>query len=258
MTAIMEPTVITTEAAEPAVDTSKFDFSLLVGRELTLFSGQYPGRPLKSKVVVARGGEIAIDRGGGAGLIDNLVNNQPVTVRVEYKGQQVTMPATLKRTGNSGCRLILGEKVMPLSRRRFPRALMCRPVKLAVMPVATFQRSKLAHLRWMQTVTVDVSAGGTLIDFSSALEYPTYLFLHLDLEEILLPALVLGQVRHSLPMDAGHFRVGVEFIVREARDKHFSIVTLKQLPAQVFEFDELKRQTFNKTVMAWMHDNERK
>jgi len=244
-----------TKPKRPAVDASRFDFSLLVGHELTLFSEQFPGKPLKSKVILASDGELSIDRSGGCSLIDSLVSNQQVTMRVTYKGQQINVPATLKRSDGGKCRVIIGNKVVPLSRRRFTRVFLSRPVKLAVIPVSTFNRNKLARLRWLETVTVNISGGGVLIDFSSCLEKPTYLFLNIDLAEFPLPPLVLGQVLYSLPRDNGHFLVGLEFIVREEREKRFSLTTLKQLPQVVFEYGKQERIELNNKITAWMQDN---
>ena len=239
----------------PAVDASRFDFSLLVGHEMTLFSQQFPGKPLKSKVILARDGEVSIDRSGGSGLIDNLVNNQKVTMRVTYKGQQISVPATLKRSGGGRCRIIVGEKVVPLSRRRFTRVFLSRPVKLAVIPVSTFNRNKLAQLRWLETATINISGGGALIDFSSCLENPTYMFLNIDLAEFPFPPLMLGQVLYSLPRDNGHFHIGLEFIVREERERRFSLTTLKQLPHVVFEYGRQERIKLNDKITAWMQNN---
>ncbi len=240
---------------QPTIDASLFDFSLLVGRELTLFSEQFPGKPLKSRVIVANSREISIDRSGGSALIDNLISNQKIIIRVEYKGQQLAVPATLKRSDGGKCRILLGEKVVPLSRRRFARALISRPVKLAAMPVSTFHRSKLARLRWLETVTLDISGGGVLIDFSSCLACPTYLFLHLDLGEFPFPPLMLGQALYSLPRNNGGYYTGLEFIIRENRERHFRPNTLSQLPPVVFKYGKAKRIELNKRIQAWMQNN---
>ena len=238
-----------------AIDASCFDFSLLVGREVTLFSSQFPGKPLKSRVVLANNQEISLDRSGGSSLIDNLVSNQKITVRMGYKGQQLTIPATLKRGDGGKCRIVLGKKVVPLSRRRFTRAVITRPVKLAAVPISTFHRNKLGRLRWMETVTVDISGGGALIDFSNSLVSPTYLFLHIELEEVFFPSLVLGHVLYSLPRDKSNYHIGLEFIIREDREKHFPPSTLKQLPMVVFEFGKNERIELNKRIFAWKQNN---
>lgn len=244
-----------TRPKRPAVDASRFDFSLLVGHELTLFSEQFPGKPLKGKVILVSNGELSIDRSGGSDLIDNLVSNQKVIMRMAYKGQQISVPATLKRSNGGKCRIIIGNTVVPLSRRRFTRVFLSRPVKLAVMPVPSFRRSKLARLRWVETVTINISGGGALIDSSSYLENPTCLFLNIDLGQFSFPPLVLGQVMYSLPRDAGHFQVGLEFIVKEMRDNRFPLPILKQLPRVVFEYGEQERSQLDNKITAWMQNN---
>ena len=245
-----------TKLKSPTVEASRFDFSLLVGHELTLFSEQFPGKPLKSKVILASDGELSIDRSGGSGLIDNLVSNQKITMRVTYKGQQINVPATLKRSDGGKCRVIIGNKVVPLSRRRFTRVCLSRPVKLAVIPVSTFNRNKLERLRWLETVTVNISGGGVLIDFSSGLEKPSYLFLNIDLAEFPFPPLVLGQVVYSLPRDNDHFHIGLEFIVREARENHFAFTILKEFPQVVFQYGKQERVELNNKITAWTQDNQ--
>jgi hypothetical protein len=244
-----------TKSKRSIVDASRFDFSLLVGKELTLFSEQFPGKPLKSKVILASEGELSIDRSGGSGLIDNLVSNQKVTMRVNYKGQQINVPATMKRSDGGKCRIIIGNKVVPLSRRRFTRVCLSRPVKLAIIPVSTFNRNKLERLRWLETVTISISGGGVLIDFSSSLEKPSYLFLNIDLAEFSFPALVLGQLVYSLPRDDDHFNIGLEFIIREAGKKHFSLTTLNEFPQVVFQYGKQERIELNNKITAWMQDN---
>ncbi len=241
-----------TRPEESHLDATQFDFSQLVGHNLMLFSKQFPGRSLKSRVVLVSDREITIDRSGSSGLIDSLVNNQKVTIQVDYKGQQVAVPATLRRNATGACKIILGEKVVPLRRRRFTRVTMSCPVKLAAVPVATFNPQKLAHLRWLETVTINVSPGGTLIDFTSRLESPTYLFMNIALKDFSFPSLVLGQVLYSLPGETGHFHVGVEFIVREIRQRRFPRITLKRLPPEVFEYNEAQRRKLNNNLAAWM------
>ncbi len=219
------------------VDIARFDFSTLVGHKITLFADQFPGKPLASRIVVANGNTIAVDRSGAAGLIDNLVNNQPVVVQVQYKGEPVSVRATVRRTDGGGCKIYLGDTVVPLLRRRFRRLPLVRTVRFATLPMTTFSTKTLSMLRWVETDTVDVSGGGALIRFTSALEYPTYLFMNVACSEAGFPSLLLGQVRYSIAVETGRWHVGVEFIPRENRRKHFAFATIRQMPAAVFAYD---------------------
>ena len=87
------------EMKHPRIDISRFDFSTLVGRKLTLFSEQLGSRPIESRVIVAGDNVVTIDRSGGAGLVDSLVHNQRVTVRVKYRGEEIAINGILKRSG---------------------------------------------------------------------------------------------------------------------------------------------------------------
>ncbi|MBU2532122.1 MAG: PilZ domain-containing protein [Alphaproteobacteria bacterium] len=234
------------------VDIARFDFSTLVGHKVTLFADQFPGKPLASRVVVANGNTIAVDRSGSSGLIDNLVNNQQIVLQVKYKGEPVSVQATVRRTDGGGCKIHLGETVVPLLRRRFRRLPLVRTVRLATLPMATFSTKTLAMLRWVETDTVDVSGGGALIKYTSALEYPTYLFMNVACSEADFPSLLLGQVRYSISVETGRWNVGVEFIPRESRRKHFAFATIRQMPAAVFAYDEAMRADMNQKLIAWM------
>ncbi len=244
-------------AGEPikGVDIARFDFSTLVGHKVTLFADQFPGKPLASKVVVASGNTIAVDRSGSSGLIDNLVNNQQIIVQVLYKGEPVSVRATVHRTEGGSCKISLGDKVVPLLRRRFRRIPLVRTVRMATLPMATFSNKTLSMLRWMQTDTVNISGGGILLSFTSALEYPTYVFMNVACTEASFPSLILGQVRYSIPVETGRWHVGVEFIPRENRRKHFAFATIRQMPAAVFAYDEAMRADMNRQLIAWMHEN---
>jgi hypothetical protein len=246
----------TDDTKRPAIDAACFDFSQLVGRDVTLFSDQFPGKPLKSRVVLASDREISVDRGTSAGFLDSLVSNQKIIIRMDYRGQPLSVPAVLRRTEGGRCRILLGRTVVPLSRRRFTRISLACPVKLAVVPVSTFSREKLSRLRWLETVTVNFSSAGSLIDFSSCLSRPTYLFLHIDMHQFSFPSLVLAQVLYSLSRDSGSFHIGVEFITREVQEKHFSAPTLRQLPPVVFGYGEKDREQLNEHILAWKQETD--
>ncbi len=241
-----------TDRTSGVVDTSRLDLSLLVGHEVTLFSEQFPGKPLVAKVILATEGEISVDRSGGVGLIDSLVSNQNITLQVTYRGQQLSLPAKLKRSTGGRCRVIIGRRATPLSRRRFTRMTLVRPVRLAAMPLMTFSRNKLSRLRWLETETITVSGGGAMFDFSSGLENPTYLFMNIDMADFSFPPLVLGQVLYSLSKDDGHFHVGIEFVMKEGCPRRFPPATLKQLPPTVLNYSERKRIEVNEKITTWM------
>mgnify|MGYP000957631199 CR=1 FL=1 len=243
------------DTAIPAVEIERFDFSTLVGHRIVLFAEQFPGKPLASRVTVASGKFISIDRSGGDGLIDSLVNNQRVVLKIDYKGQPVSVAATLKRNESGGCRILLGETVTPLLRRRFVRVPITCPFRFAAIPSSRFSDASLARLRWLETETLSLSGGGTMIRFSSLIEPPTYLFANVARADFGFPALVLGQVRSSFAPETGRWHIGIQFIPRELRREHLPLPTIRQMPASVFALDAALQSAIEEKLIAFLHDN---
>lgn len=235
----------------PAFDINQFDFSTLVGYKVTIYAEQFPGKPLPSRVIVANGHSLSIDRSGAAGLIDTLVNNQQVTVQVSYKGEPVSVHAAVKRSEGGTCRLDLGDTVVPLYRRRYRRLPLNRKVRMAIIPKAAFSNRGLANLRWIETDTINISGGGMLLSYSTALSHPTCLLANIADPDVEFPSLMVGQVRYSLAVDTGRWHVGIEFIPREAHDNHFSLTTVDQLPKAILAYDETMRDNLDRKFRAW-------
>lgn len=236
-------------------DCSSLDLGQLVGRKVTIFSRQYPGRPLTARVVQTAGDKLALERVAGNALLDNLVSNQKVVMQFMYKQEEVATTAVFRRTNGGRSTVMVGSTATPLRRRRFVRVKSHRPVNLAVLPTGSFQKHKLPYLRWLQTDLVDFASGGVLFDINSVMHDGTYLFVNVELESQTFPPLLIGSVRHCLPLEAGHFRVGLEFIVAEQRNKHFSKPLLKNLPPSAFEYSYLHRKSLNGHISAWMQQN---
>lgn len=239
-------------------DRSYLDLGQLVGRKVTIYSRQYPGRPLEARVVQTSGDKVALERVSGTTLLDNLVSNQKVIMQFVYKQEEVAAPAVFKRTDGGRTVVMVGQTVKPLRRRRFVRAKSRQPINLAVLPTGSFQKHKLPYLRWLQTSLVDFASGGTLFDINSFLPDSTYLLVNVELESHAFPPLLIGSVRHCLPLEAGHFRVGLEFIVAEQRNKHFSKPLLNNLPPSAFEYSYLHRKSLDGHISAWMQQNPQK
>ncbi len=236
-------------------DRSFLDLGQLVGRNVTIFSRQYPGRPLKARVVQAAVDKVALERVSGNTLLDNLVSNQEVVMQFVYKQEEVATSASFIRTDGGRSTVIVGQTVKPLKRRRFVRVNSRRPINLAVLPTGSFQRHKLPHLRWLQSNLVDFASGGTLFNINSLLPDSTYLLVNIEFESHDFPPLLIGNVRHCQPLEAGHFRVGVEFIVAEQRNKHFSKPLLDNLPPSALSYSYLHRKSLNGHITAWMQQN---
>lgn len=244
------------EAATIGLD--DVDLSSLVGHEVTLYTDQYRGKALNTKVILVNNSVICVDRSGSNGMIDSLINNQKTVIQFSYKGQRISVNATLKRTANGKCSLVLGKQLTPLSRRRFKRYDLTRPVKCAVLPSRDFNVDHLSRLRWMETDSVNFSSGGVLLSLAKNLTSESYLLLNIDVHEFDFPALIVGQVRYSYPIDKFRFFVGIEFIVGDIKEKHFAPSTIKRMPPVVFEYTASRRKELNRELAVRMHQISRK
>jgi hypothetical protein len=231
------------------------DLSSLVGHEITLYSEQFPGKPLRTKVVLVSNGILSVDRSGGGGMIDSLINNQKTIVQFVLKGQRISVDATLKRSGGGKCSLTLGDKLVPLSRRKFKRYGLERPVKCAILPPATIDFQRISRLRWIETDSINFSSGGILLCLPKHLTSNSYLLLNVALNEFDFPSLVIGQVRYSYAVDTFRFNIGVEFIIDDVKEKHFAPSFIKRLPSVVFEYDASRRSELNRELAVRMHEN---
>ncbi len=233
----------------------QLDLAELVGRKVTLFTEQFPGQPLKSRVMAARDDALSLDRSGTDGRIDNLVSNQSVVVQFAYHGQVVSVQAKLKRRQGGQCHVVLGDAVVPLAKRQFRRMdLRCR-VRLAPLPKALLHPRKLSQLRWVETNTINLSSGGTMVAMNGFLEPGVYVVINIDLGHLRFPMLLAGCVRHCFQRAEGEYCVGIEFIVQEKREDHFSSTSLRQLPPNIFNYSATDRRNLNREITAWMHES---
>jgi hypothetical protein len=225
------------------------DVSLLVGREIAVYSDQFPGKELRVKVVAAQERQVQVDS-GGFGHIDNMVSNQTAVLQFPYKNQDVAVRALFRRTVGGRCSFILDEKVTPLSQRRFHRLRVNRSVKLAPFPLAVHSRRNLATLRWLETDSVNISSGGLMVNVPSYLERDVYLLLHIEWDDDTFPPLMLGRVRHCLGLDNGQFQIGIEFVIQEVGVKLFSTTRRRELPVSLFKYTRLQRDRVNQKFVS--------
>lgn len=238
------------------IDISTLDLTSQVGKDIIIFSEQFHGKPLKSRITAISENTLSIDRGGNGGMIDNLVHNQIVTARIDYKGEPLSLRAQLKRNQGGKCILHLGEKVVPLARRRFVRVQTDGSARFAVCPVTNFDQARMNRLRWLETPVKNVSSGGTRISLSTPIEQGTFLFLNILAETVELPMLLLGVVRHCHRDAGSEYSIGIEFIVQEDKNSHFSSTVSRRLPTVVFEYTAADRSAENRRLATWMKNQD--
>ncbi|MDF1545008.1 MAG: hypothetical protein P1R58_07895 [bacterium] len=234
------------------IDSNLLDLASLVGREVVLYSEQYPGKPLSTRVIMVNNKSMAIDRGKSSGLINELIDSQKVVLQFEYRGELVSVDATLNRSPNGKCTLSIAERVIPLTRRRFDRFPIELSTKLAAFNVKTFDPQNMGKLRWLETRTINFSCGGLLVGMSSQIKRRTYFLLNVDTAELEIPKFMIGEVRHSFQVDHGGYRIGMEFVVNEKKARHFSQFTIQSLPESFFEYTISQRAGIKKQLAAGM------
>lgn len=233
-----------------SIERELLDLSGLVGREVSLFSEQLPGREIKVRVLSVSGRQIHVE-GIRQNAIDNLVINQTIILQFPYKGERISVRAVLRRSAGGRCYFQMEEKVVPLSQRKHRRVGLAVAIRLAPFPVSTFSRKNLGRLRWIETETANFSSGGVLLEIPSYLESGVYLLMNLGLKTEVFPKLVVGKVRHCHSTENNRFRVGVEFLVKEVATQTIPPSTAKELPPVAFSYSVLDREKLNRIVQAW-------
>lgn len=229
----------------------------LVGKNIDLISEQFKGKPLTSRVVLVNDMTITIDKSIDTDQLDKLSNNQEIIVQFDFNGQRISVNGVFYRTLNRRYNIELGDKLVPLSRRRYVRYRKSHQIKCATMPTMGFSHSKMSRLRWLETESINISSGGTLMMMPANLAKNTYLIMNLKAEEIGFPNLLIAQVKHSTPADGFNYNVGVEFIVNEHKEKHFPLLTIRRLSPNAFQFDTSRRVKIEKNLNQQMQNIEK-
>lgn len=245
-----------TPAGQAIIDAAALDLSEIVGHPILLFSEQFPTQPLQSRVLDAHGTTFSLDRAGSGRRVDNLVHNQAVTMQFSYRGERVSIRAQLKRTAGGKCNIHLDDHITVLTRRRFWRADLQLSTRLTVLPMSTLHTRDVAKLRWLQVDTMNFSSGGALIELTSYLEANGFILMNIEQELVDFPALIVGRVRHCHQVKSGRFQIGLEFVLREDKDEHFSEAATRSLPPVVFEYNRKLRHWLNGQLIAQFATND--
>lgn len=245
-----------TRFSDPTLDfkSIRLDVAGLVGHSISLFSDQYPGRELSVRVLSVQQATMLIDGAGSRSAMDNMVNNSQVTIRFMYRDQLISVRAHFKRSQGGRLSLQLDEQVTPLMQRKFTRVAMVATVNLAPLPKVSYGNRQLSQLRWLQTQSINFSAGGVLLSIPSFLEQKVLVLCNLAIEKLELPTLVIGQVRHCRQADPGHFHTGIEFMTNERIHELLPADRVRELPRAPFDFTSELRKKLNIYLSA--HDQD--
>jgi len=229
---------------------AEIDFTGLVGREIVLRTDQFPGKNLSTRVMGIRNNSLIIDRAGSGGMVDQLIHNQPLEVSFQLKGQPARFTSVLNCPREGRLQIPIGDEIFPQGRRKFERIDLISDVQLTLFDEQSIGAVRLNRLKWLETKTVNMSGGGMLVNLPLQIVNDHYLILHLRLDEVELPKLMVGRTRHAEVTDKRHSLVGVEFIVREDRPTKVPKAIVRHLPVKLFDFNSESRNLLDKYLLT--------
>ena len=213
------------------------NFSDLVGREIRLRTEQFQNQVLKTRVLAISDNSFVIDRSGSSGLVDQLIPNQKVEVEFTYKGQLAGFDAKIVSPHEGRIVIPIAGEIVPKNARQFARYCLESEVQLALFDEHNISAARLNKLKWLKTNTTNLSGGGMLVLIPGIITNDCFMILHLPLNGIDLPKLIVGRTRYFLPGQAGKNQVGVEFITKEDRQTKLPKTIIRNLPEKLFEYD---------------------
>lgn len=221
----------------------------LVGREIKIKCDQFADKILDSKVVGISGDNLIIDRSGSSGLVNELINNQKIAAYLDYKGQQVVFYSQVSSPHRGRLHIPLPQNIFPETNRAFKRISLMKDIRLAYFNNSHISSTRLNKLKWIETKTANIGGGGVLVQVPSDLTEEFYMIIHLGFENLSIPKLLLGNVRHSQHDPGNQFFVGVEFIINENYKFKLPHTLIRNLPVQLFEFNDPAREKLARFVI---------
>lgn len=236
------------------IDKNGIIFADLVGREIRLKTEQFQNRVLTTRVLAVSDNCFVIDRSGSSGMVDRLIPNQKVDVEFGYKGQFLGFNSRIQNRHEGRLVIPIAREVLPMNARQFARYRLESEVQLALFDEHNISAARLNKLKWLKTSTTNLSGGGMLVIIPGIVTGDCYMILHLPMNGIDLPKLIVGRTRYFLPGQAGKNQVGVEFIIREDRQSKLPRTIIRNLPEKLFEYDAGCRQKLSRHLAALLEN----
>jgi hypothetical protein len=140
--------------------------------------------------------------------------------------------------------LVIEGDIAPTSRRRYDRTSL--EIQCGVVPVSNLRlsRGQFAGLTWKKCRTLDISAGGALLQIPFQSRTKAHFLLNLDVPGFDGPLFIFAQVQwgNICDFDRTQFLCGLSFVVREDLGKHFSNGAVTELPGLMLTFDKKKQK----------------
>ncbi len=145
---------------------------------------------------------------------------------------------------------IIDGHIKPTTRRKFNRTKL--QVRAGYAPVSNLRlsRGQLANLIWKSCRTLDISAGGVLLQMPFQPPAKAHFLLNLEIPGLDEPLFVFGQVQwgNGSDHDRSQYICGIKFVVKEMLDRHFSSRAVSELPALVLGFTRSKQKELDRLL----------
>jgi len=239
----------------PIISAAEIDSAELVGNKVQMKTDQFPGKILTTRIVGFSAGKLLMDRSGSSGLVADLIHNQCVEVQLSYKGEPVVFSSKISVPHKGKLQIPLAENIFPVINREFQRVDIEVEARLACFDSANISLVRLNRLRWFRTRTINISAGGLLVELPHNLSEDYYTIVNLVMPEATIPDLLVGRIRHCRPGHDNSFNVGVEFIIQEKYLELLPKSLIRNLPPKLFEFCSKARDDFNEFIIEKYANN---
>jgi hypothetical protein len=216
----------------------------LIKQDITICcSGDEPGDMYIARVLTVNESRLDVSlprRIAGKGF---LRKSQPVILNFVIGNTLYEAPAEYKADNNHTRELVIYGDIKQTSRRHYPRHRM--QIRAGYVPVSDMRLSEghFANLRWQKCMTIDLSAGGALLQIPIQAPVNSFLLMNLEIPSFEGPLFVFSQVRWFGLGDT-HRRLylcGIRFLLREELPNHFSRRALSELPPIMLPFDKNKQ-----------------
>lgn len=230
-------------------DLELIDLNALLGHKVTVSLARNDNESQQFKVLRVSGNKITLDNRKMD--VDHSYFNHDNEVKVffYYKEQRFAVDATYTFSLNKRL-LILKNRITPLNRRRFPRFNISSRVEVAILPKRNFSTEEIESFKWFKTDTVDISSGGMMLTIRNFLNSNSYLIVNSNLTEYLIPEILVAQIKYNFRNNDSKSSIGMEFILNEDKQKHFSESFFSTLPEELFKYDKLTRDLVNAKLIA--------
>lgn len=140
--------------------------------------------------------------------------------------------------------VIIDGDINPTSRRIHDRTAL--QIHGTVVPVSNVRlsRGQFADMSWKRCCALDISAGGALVQIPFQSPAMAHFLLNMDIPGFDGPLFIFAQVQwgNICDFDSSQYLCGVNFIVREDLEKHFSRQAISELPGLILTFDRKKQK----------------